>query len=342
MMIPPPHHPRPGSVPIHPRRVRAGIRLTPGGPAPDESWVAARWLALMRERALEATIAEGREYATLGQTRRLSIDPGRITASVQGRIIKAYDLTVTLPTFPHEAWEGVIAALGNEPALAARILAGELPPELDSLCAAAGLNLSPRTSDITATCSCPRHAPPGTPAPRAPSGGPGWCKHLCCLALLMAQRLAADPFLLLILRGIERDDLLERLRQRRAAIGSGPSGALIYAPHVAGASDFASPPLEAGLAEFWTLGPEIEAIDTPIQPPEVSHPLLRRLGPSPFTGPPGTRFPLVGLLATCYELVTEATRRAEEGEPPEDPVGGLPEDGTTPPQGATPEASAPV
>jgi len=37
--------------------------------------------------------------------------------------------------------------------------------------------------------------------------------------------------------------------------------------------------------------------------------LLRRLGPSPF---PEGRFPLIGLMATCYQLIGEAAIREDE------------------------------
>jgi hypothetical protein len=66
---------------------------------------------------------------------------------------------------------------------------------------------------------------------------------------------------------------------------------------------------------FWEAGPELEQVDLPVEVPQVSHALLRRLGPSPF---PESRFPLVGLLATCYDVVSkraaEGTAEASEGE----------------------------
>ena len=36
--------------------------------------------------------------------------------------------------------------------------------------------------------------------------------------------------------------------------------------------------------------------------------LLRRIGPSPFTG---AKFPLAGLLATCYDAISQAVIRGE-------------------------------
>jgi hypothetical protein len=82
----------------------------------------------------------------------------------------------------------------------------------------------------------------------------------------------------------------------------------VYQPQVPGVGE--GTPLGADLERFWEAGPELAQIDTPMGEPEVSHVLLRRLGPSPFTE---SRFPLVGLLATCYEVVSEHARREAEG-----------------------------
>jgi hypothetical protein len=154
-----------------------------------------------------------------------------------------------------------------------------------------------------------------SPAP-APASRGGWCKHACCLAYLVAERLTTDPFLIFTLRGLPREELLERLRQRRAVAGAGTGTVPVYAPVIPGVSDVEAPPLEECVEHFWDLGPEIEQVDMPVERPEVSHPLLRRLGPSPF-GVGGGKFPLVGLLATCYDVISEAVLKAEENGAPE-------------------------
>ena len=68
-------------------------------------------------------------------------------------------------------------------------------------------------------------------------------------------------------------------------------------------------PLDACLDRFWEAGEELDEVDAPIAPPEVSHPLLRRLGPSPFEA---SRFPFVGLLATCYDVISKAALMSDD------------------------------
>jgi uncharacterized Zn finger protein len=126
---------------------------------------------------------------------------------------------------------------------------------------------------------------------------------------LLADRFSADPFLIFTLRGMPGAELLERLTQRRSVAGAvqTSSGASpIYLPHMPGISDMTPVPLESSLEDFWAIGPSLNQLEMPIEPPEVAHPLLRRLGPSPFEAAMGAKFPLVGLMATCYDMISAA------------------------------------
>lgn len=282
------------------------MRFARAGAEFPESWAAQRWVDIMTQAAAAGSLTEGMEYATLGQTRQLSIEPGRVRALVQGRLPRAYDTHLAVETFTHDQWEKIIGAMLDQAVYAAKLLAGELPATIEEPLAPLEIALVPTPGrGLTAACTCAdARARPGS-----------WCKHACCAGYLAAERLAADPFLLFTLRGLPREDLLERIRQRRQAAGAGTVGAPVYTPHVGGVSDATAPPLEECLDRFWD--PPVAGrmgLDLPVAPPEVGHALLRRLGPSPFQAP-AARFPLVGLLATCYEMVSEAVVRAEQGEP---------------------------
>lgn len=325
----------------------AGV-VTPSGGVPDlwaDKWAAQRWMRLIEQATSGAgdAIREGLGYAIAGQTRRVVFEPGRIVASIQGTQYSPYDTVLTIKPFSHEQIEAVVAAMSEQAVHAAKLLAGELLPAIEDVLAPLGIRLFPiDPSEITPKCSCKqgrgivdgaldggmgggvgvaamRSGEGGAPVPavspavpvpaaKAPTG-PIWCKHCACLALLVAERLASDPFQMFSLRGLAKDDLLERLRQRRAVTGSALGGALIYQPHVQGVSDLAADPLEGRVDDFWEAGPELAMLDTPIEPPAVSHPLLRRLGPSPLGGT--GKFPLVGLLATCYSVVSQAAIASE-------------------------------
>lgn len=286
----------PRELPAKPRRVRGGLKLSgsfndpEAGPIP---WAAQRWIRLVEQAASGPRLVEGLDYARQGQTRRLEIDSGAARASVQGRAFRAYETTLAVEPFSHEQWERVIETMADQAVYAAKLLAGDLPANIEDLFIPLGLQLFPAgPADVKTTCTC-GHAEP-------------WCKHACCVAVLLAEQLGADPFLMFQLRGISSQDLLERLTQRRAVVGAGDSSVPVY---VAGGrdsvfgGDYQPPTLEEAVQSFWDLGAPLNEVDLPLEPPSVSHPLLRRLGPSPF---PGAKFPMVGLLATCYEMVSKA------------------------------------
>jgi uncharacterized Zn finger protein len=243
----------------------------------------------------------------------------------------AYTTEVRMPVLTHEQWDQVIGAMLDEARHLAGLLSGDVPPSIEDLFAPLHLRLFPQEgSDLAVSCTCGRNPPPTAAvvgpgeqpngphsrgggeakalAPAAPSSP--WCKHVCCVMTLVAERLSKDPFLIFSLRGLNKDDLLERLRQRRAVLagvrsGAGESGgdrpAPAYSPRIPGVGDDTAPALEEQIDGFWDARPELRELVLPLEKPEVNCVLLRRLGPSPFEA---ARFPLLGLLATCYEVLS--------------------------------------
>ncbi len=110
------------------------------------------------------------------------------------------------------------------------------------------------------------------------------------------------------MRGMPEEELLERLRQLRVTAAAPTGGGVpVTKPQIDGVSHEVAKPLDAS-GGFWEAGSELEELSTPASRPAVEHVLLRRLGPSPFEG---AKFPLVGLLATCYGVVSEAAEANE-------------------------------
>jgi uncharacterized Zn finger protein len=266
----------------------------------------------MVEAAADANwLAEGLEYAKLGQTKKQTVGAGKVETIVQGRSIRPYTCSFTFETLAAEQWEKIIVAMGENAMHAAKLLAGELPASVEDVFSPSGLKLYPTSpSEVGAVCECGHRL---TRDSESATGG--WCKHLACAAYLLANRLASEQFLMFQIRGIEAHDLLDRLRQRRAVAGASVGVATpIYQQRVPGLSDRASQPLEESLGNFWSIPAtsreRLQELDLSLRPPEVSHPLLRRLGASPWTGPGS--FPLVGLLASCYETVSNDVRAKEQ------------------------------
>lgn len=296
---------------LHPRRVRGGLRpvsgilqpLKDGGhvnaddpEATTSRWGAHRLLRVIEQAAAGTVVREGLEYLTLGQVRKANLDPGVVSASIQGRQFKAYTTTLKIASFSEEQWGPIVTAMSDQAVHGAKLLTGELPPTVEEVFAAHNLRLVPNSADeITTDCNCARPKP--------------WCVHAVCLAYLLADRLADEPMSIFGLRGLPVDDLLDRLRQRRMVSASITGASPVY---VQRAPEIVPPALDQSLASFYDAGPGLADLSTPLEPPAVSHPLLRRLGASPFSD---SKFPLVGLLATCYDVVSERTLKPAT-EPP--------------------------
>ena len=174
-------------------------------------------------------------------------------------------MSVTVLPLTTAQWREVESRLASQALFRARLLAGEMPAEIEEVFADCGTPLFPRSAaDLDMRCSCPDWGVP--------------CKHLAAVCYVLAEAFDDDPFAMLGWRGKGRDDLLAALRGKTAA-GSGdlppldvPSRADSAAsPALALLSDVTGPPLEESLADFWS--------------PGLSQARLRALPPSPATPP---------------------------------------------------------
>lgn len=191
-----------------PRRVDGGLRARSTRGAIGRSWWSRRFVDVLESFALGTRLTRGRSYARAGQVISLDVAPGVVTASVQGSRSTPYQVGVQLPVFPEPVWGRIEGLLAAQALFSARLLAGDVPPELERLFAEAGAPLFPATIDeLRMRCSCPDVAVP--------------CKHLAATFYLLAEAFDADPFRLLHWRGRDRAGLLARLRVLRGAESPG-------------------------------------------------------------------------------------------------------------------------
>lgn len=276
---------------LSPRRVRNGIKLRGSdGPHP-RSWLAEQWLELGDQLASTEHQLQGREYARAGQTISLQIGPGRIDAEIQGRAAQPYTTCLRIPVLDDQQWRRVIDAMADEAVYAAKLLARELPPAVHALFTSLGLELLPPIESVQVECNC-SHAGP--------------CKHAATLWYLLTDRLDDAPLLIFTLRGLSGDELVERLVQTRAIQSHGQ--AVAHADPVLAESQLLVPPLHQCLDSFWRPGPQLGQLRNMPPPQHAPHALLRRLGQSPLGG----KFPLVGLLASVYDTVSQAAIRLRD------------------------------
>lgn len=192
--------------------VEDGISARSRRGAIGESWWSGRFLAVLTALGVGGRLSRGKTYARAGQVIDLAIEPGAITATVQGSRDEPYRARIGLRPFADEAWDAVLGALAADSWYAAALLAGEVPDDLEDVLARVGLSLFPQGSaELPMDCSCPDWSVP--------------CKHLAAVAYLAAEEFDVDPFALLRWRGRDRATLLAALRDRRDA-GAGVPTAL--------------------------------------------------------------------------------------------------------------------
>jgi len=271
------------------RKVRGGVRLRSKALPLDVGWSGRLWVRGIARLASERRFEEGFALVGDGCVKSIMIQPGRIVATVQERVGRPATVVMQLEPYDDTQWEPVIQAFAQDVGLGTRLLAGECPEAVGGVFEEQSLALGPKgEEDLLTTSSCDdRNA---------------WCVHVCAVALVAAEMIDDDPRLLFTLRGLPAQELVERIRHIRTdAVHLEQSGA--GAP-LATSVDLDRPrsaPLEQCFDHFWDTTTTLEELDTTPRRAEVSHALLRRLGPSPFES---GRFPLVGLLATCYDVIS--------------------------------------
>ena len=162
------------------------------------NWWSRRWIEILEGSIDLARLARGRSYARKGQVIDIEIEPGLVTASVQGTRKKPYKIRLGFETLSEEAMGLLLFRFRERSSFAARLLAGEMPDEMEKVFKEAGTNLFPSKSALRRyKCSCPDDVAP--------------CKHIVAVLLLLAEVFDDDPFLLLKLRGVNREVLINLL-----------------------------------------------------------------------------------------------------------------------------------
>lgn len=219
-----------------PLPVDGGLRARSRRGDIGQSWWSAKFLEGLAAAGIGGRLARGKNYARAGQVVELTVAPGSATALVQGSRPRPYRVRIGLTAFGKADWARVEQALTDDAWYTAKLLAGEMPPDIETAFTAAGLSLLPAgTRDLSLDCSCPDFAVP--------------CKHLAACLYLLAESFDEDPFLILALRGRFRAELLENLEARR---GGG-------APGAADRPATGARPLGECLGAFWTAAPRTPA-----------------------------------------------------------------------------------
>src|SRR5947209_5948150 len=243
-----------------PRAAKGGIKSQSKRGGFGQSWWAKRWIEVLESFDIGARLSRGRSYARSGQVLSIEVGKGEVEARVQGSRPKPYDVTIGVKVLTAAEWQQVLKALAGQPLFVAKLLAGEMPQDIEQVFREAKLSLFPqKKGDLSTDCSCPDWSNP--------------CKHVAAVYYLLGEQFDRDPFLLFRLRGLDRDELLRRLGEiAPAAEGAPAPGAAEEAPSMP------AEPLPAEAAGFWAVGGLPDDLYGEVRLPAVAAAVPARLG----------------------------------------------------------------
>jgi uncharacterized Zn finger protein len=280
--------------PARPIRVDGGIKARSKRGAIGEQWWSQRFISVLESYGMSGRLARGRSYARAGQVLDFELSQGKVTARVQGSRVRPYQVRLGVLPLTTAQWRRVLHRLASQALFRAKLLAGEMPREIEEVFGECGTPLFPRSAaDLDMHCSCPDWEVP--------------CKHLAAVCYVLAEEFDRDPFGMLAWRGQPRDELLAALRRIQGAAqsppGPGPGRDAAADPSGAagqGALDMPAPPLEECLDGFWSAGLSPARLRALAAVPDAAAPdLLLRMFPPPPVQVRGQD--LADVLAPAYE-----------------------------------------
>lgn len=244
-----------------PRAVTDGIKAKSQRGTFGSSWWAQRWIGVLEQFGWGNRLQRGRTYARKGQVISITIQSGLVQAKVQGSRPTPYAVTLKIAPLTDAQWEQAITVMAEQAIFAAKLLAGEMPQNIEDAFQSAGVSLLPqRSADIHASCSCPDFANP--------------CKHIAAVYYLLGEQFDADPFLIFQMRGRSRDQVMEALRAYRAiAVEPDMESAIVPIAPV--------PSLDQTLESYYQASEALDTVQVQIDTPQVEASVVKRWGPAP-------------------------------------------------------------
>ena len=256
--------------PSKPRKATGGIKAQSKRGSFGTSWWAKRWIEVLESFNIGARLGRGRSYARKGQVLSVDVGKGTVAASVQGSRSTPYKVKIEVKTLSKSDWKRLAKAFSGQAVFAAKLLAGEMPQDVETAFEDVGLSLFPaKHRDLRTDCSCPDWSNP--------------CKHIAAVYYLLGEEFDRDPFLIFRLRGMERDELVKLIGSEPGAAKK-KGGKRQVAPPEEEAEEAppAAEPLPSDAQAFWDAPAAAQSVLGEVCVPPVSAALPKRLGAFPF------------------------------------------------------------
>src|SRR3989304_5832230 len=273
-----------------PIAVKGGIKAQTKKGQFSNSWWGKRWIDALESFQDSGRLSRGRSYARQGQVLNININPGEITAHVQGSRPTPYKVKIELEELSKTSWQLVIDTLSKQAIHVAKLLAGELPAEVEQVFQEVNIQLLPsHHGHLKTDCSCPDWSNP--------------CKHVAAVLYLLGAEFDRDPFLLFKARGMDREAFLKAL-EKKSSPGKQSSTETQKLNHP-------FKPLSADPITFWqTNAIHDDWLQGSFDKPHQNAAIINSLGKFPFWRGENN---LQTSLAAIYEQVTKSTLELLQG-----------------------------
>lgn len=166
------------------------------GTARSTTWWGRAFVRSFEETAYAADdLAAGRSLARSGRLGAVVVLAGMASAVVDPGRDRAVMPQVKLTRLDEHDWAGFEAELAREAGHLAALESGVLPADLVEHADQAGVELLPGPADLETACDCDSWVQP--------------CPHALALLYQLGWRVDQDPYVLLLLRGRTREQLVE-------------------------------------------------------------------------------------------------------------------------------------
>ncbi|MCA1655958.1 MAG: hypothetical protein LC635_05900 [Pseudonocardiaceae bacterium] len=168
------------------------------------SWWGNAWLQAVADTSLDAEqLKRGRRFAYAGLVGPITVSAGRLAAQVTHDDGEVHHTVVRVDRLSDAQWRRFLDVVAAKAGHLAALLDRDMPHDLVDMAADADVPLLPGIGDLQPECDCP-----------------GWelpCTHAAALCFQAAWLLDADPFVLLLLRGLGQQELTDELSRRASA-----------------------------------------------------------------------------------------------------------------------------
>ncbi len=163
-----------------------------GAVARSSTWWGRAFVRSCEESILDPReLPPARRLARSGRIGAIVVLPGMASALVDDG---AATPQLSVSRLSDEAWAGFTGEVLRVSGHLAALESGRFPAELVEACDELGIELVPGPADLETACSCESWAQP--------------CEHTLALSYQLAWHLDSDPYVLLLLRGRTREQLM--------------------------------------------------------------------------------------------------------------------------------------